>query len=118
MATCSMSIRSNRGTGTAYTRGTGKIAYEKRPRRDEIKAELLKVYSELSTEIIVELWNACRRCGELPAHWQKALLVPIHEKDRLEKSAKVIHMLVRKSYSFHVVQLCFQKGKGTHKQQF
>ncbi len=56
---------------------------QKAPGEGEIKTEMLKVDSQLSTEIIIELWNACGRCGELPAHWQTALPVPIHEKDRL-----------------------------------
>ncbi len=90
---------------------------------------MLKVDSELNTEIITELWNACGRCGELPAHWQKALLVPIHKKDRLDDPSnhrpisllsqvrkivqKAIDMLIRKSHSFHELQLGFQKGKST-----
>ncbi len=93
---------------------------------------MLKVDKELSTEIIIELWNACGRCGELSVHWQKAVLVvrasasanpregqtrppfePISLLSQLRTIVeKTIDMLIRKSHSCHELQLGFKKGKS------
>ncbi len=94
-----------------------------------MKSEMLKTDIELNSEIIMELWKACRGFGEAQMSWQKALLVPIHNKDRMDDPAnhrpisllsqvpkiveKAMDMLIGEQYTFHDFQLGFQKGKST-----
>ncbi len=59
----------------------------KAPGLDEVKSEMLTTDIELNSEIIMELWKACGRCGEAPMSWLKALFVPIHKKDRMDDPA-------------------------------
>ncbi len=65
--------------------GALRQALEKAPIRkaavvDKLKSEMLKIDIEASTNLLFELWAACRRCGNLPQAWLMALLVPLHKK--------------------------------------
>ncbi len=53
----------------------------KAPKSDHVKSEILKIDTELSTELLLELLKACGRCGTLPRPWLKALPVPLHKKE-------------------------------------
>ncbi len=111
-----------------------KRAIEKAPTRkaagiDEVKTEMLKVDTEMSTNLLYEIWDACGRCGGLPSSWMKALLVPIYKKgdqddpknhrpiSLLSQARKIIESALdcqfRNIYSNNPMQLGFQKGKST-----
>ncbi len=64
--TIDMALDSSRASGAAL-----RTASE----TDEAKTEMLKVDIKLSTEVIIELREACGRSGEIPVHWKKAPLV-------------------------------------------
>ncbi len=101
----------------------------KAPGVDQVKSEMLKIDNERITELLLEWWKACGRCGTLPRPWLKALLAPLHKKveqhntrnyrpssllSHARKTIKsAIDILLRNTYSKNALQLGFQKGKST-----
>lgn len=95
---------------------------------DKVFAECMNIEKRLMGTLIMEIWKASGRVGEMPSAWHDVKLYPIYKKgDRkapehyrsisllshMRKSVdKVIDAEIRNITDFHSLQYGFKKGRG------
>ncbi len=111
----------------AITDAIEKAPTRKAPGADQVQSEMLKIDTELNTQLFHEQWKACGRYGTLPRPWLKALLVKLHKKgeqdnpgnyrpiSRLSHARKIIESGIDILFSNNALELGFQKGKSTER---